>query len=381
MKITLKKTPEHVELLKAMASRDPLVRMEANNAFAEFVGPMMATVVNNAPVLSNLYSALPSFDAETPPTVPLSLFSDITDKDFLHIWSQSADGGLGSNEFKPATQEMYIPTYNLTSAWHVDRKHVSKSRLDVISQVLTRVAQEILFKQENYSAGPLFSSLANAETNGRKHVFRTRVAGRFLMDDLNDLLTRMRRINTSFNQGTPIGGQGKVTDILFSPEAEQELRSMAYNAINTKTAPQTSAIKDSVAAPESIRAQMFDSVGVPSFFGVSFSSYNEFGQGVDKKFNLVFDVAAGSTEYADYAGSNGAAFDASASQVMVALDRTRDSLLKATVQDEYGMDFSFSTDDQYSAYGARAQQKIGWHGGLTEGRVVLDTRALMAMIL
>lgn len=381
MKITLKKTPEHIELLKAMASRDPLVRMEANNAFAEFVGPMMAEVVNNAPVLSNLYSALPSFDAETPPTVPLDLYSDITDMDYLHIWSQSAEGGLGTNEFKPATQEMYIPTYNLTSAWSFDRSHLAKSRLDVLSKTLTRIMQEILHKQENYSAGPLFSSLAAAETNGRKHVMRTRVAGRFLMDDLNDILTRMRRINTSFNQGTPVGGQGKVTDIMYSPEAAQELRSMAYNAINTKTAPQTSAIKDGIAAPESIRAQMFDSVGVPNFFGINFLEFNEFGVGTDKRFNLTFDVAAGSTEYADYAGANGAAFDASTSQIMLALDRTRDSLLKATVQDEYGADFSFSTDDQFNAYGARAQKKVGYVGGVTEGRIVLDTRALLAFIM
>lgn len=381
MKITLKNTPEQVELLKAMASRDPIVRMEANTAFAEFVGPVMAEVINNAPVLSNLYSALPAFDFDTPPTVPLDLYADITDTDFLHVWSQSADGGLGTNELKPATQEMHIPTYNHTSAWSFDRKHVAKSRLDVVSKSLTRVAQEILFKQENYSSGPLFNALANAVTNGKKHVFRTRVAGRFLMDDLNDLLTRMRRINTSFNQGTPIGGQGKVTDILFSPEAEQELRSMAYNAINTKTAPQSSAIKDSVAAPESIRAQMFDSVGVPNFFGVNFSSFNEFGEGTDKRFNLVFDVAAGSTSYADYDEANGAVFDSSATQIMVALDRTRDSLLKATVKDEYGSEFSFETDDQFNAYGSRAQKKFGMHGGVTEGRIVLDTRALMGMIL
>lgn len=381
MKITLKKTPEHVELLKAMASRDPMVRMEANNAFAEFVGPVMAEVINNAPVLSNLYSALPSFDAETPPTVPLELFSDISDTDFLHIWSQSAEGGLGTNEFKPATQEMFMQTYNLTSAWSFDRKHVAKSRLDVVSKALTRVAQEILHKQENYSAGPLFNSLANAETNGRKHVIRTRVAGRFLMDDLNDLLTRMRRINTSFNQGTPIGGQGKVTDIMYSPEAAQELRSMAYNAINTKTAPQDTAVKDGIAAPESIRAQMFDSVGVPNFFGINFLEYNEFGVGTDKRFNLTFDVAAGSTSYTDYAGANGAAFNGSTSQIMLALDRTRDSLLKATVQDEYGADFSFSTDDQFNAYGARAQKKFGMMGGVTEARVILDVRALLGFIM
>lgn len=380
MKITLKNTPEQVALVQAMASRDPMVRMEANNAFAEFMGKVMAEVINNAPVLSNLYSALPAFDFDTPPTVPLDLYADVTDMDYINIWSQSADGGLGTNELKPSTQEMYIPTYNLNSAVSFDKKHLAKSRLDVLSKSMTRLAQEILWKQENFSAGPLFSALANAETNGIKHVFRTRVSTRFVMDDLNDLITRMRRINTSFIRGTPVGQQGKITDILFSPEAEQELRSMAYNAINTKTAPIASAVKDSVAAPESIRAQMFDSVGLPSFFGISFSSFNEFGVGTDKRFNYTFDVAAGSTSYADYAGANGAAFDGTASQVMVALDRSKDSLLKATVKDELGSEFTLESDNQFGVYN-RAAAKVGYFGGVNEGRMILDNRALAAIIL
>ena len=380
MKITLKNTPEQVALVQAMASRDPATRIEAHNAFAEFMGKVMAEVVNNAPVLANLYSALPAFDFDMPPTVPLDLYADVTDYDFIHIWSQSSAGGLGTNELKPATQEMYIPTYDLASAVSFDRKHLAKSRLDVLSKSMTRLAQEILYKQENFAAGPLFSALANASTNGISHVFRTRVASRFVMDDLNDLITRMRRINTSFYRGTPVGQQGKITDIIFSPEAEQELRSMAYNAINTKTAPISAAIKDAVPAPDSIRAQMFDSVGLPSFFGITFSSFNEFGVGTDKRFNLTFDVAAGSTSYADYAGSNGATFDGSASQIMLGLDRTRDSLLKATVKDEFGAEFSLSSDNQFDVYN-RANPKVGFFGGVNEGRMILDSRSLAGIIL
>ena len=57
MNITLKRTDEQVELVKAMASRDRTVAYEAQAALAEFMGPVLAEVVNQAPVVSNLFSS------------------------------------------------------------------------------------------------------------------------------------------------------------------------------------------------------------------------------------------------------------------------------------------------------------------------------------
>ena len=55
MKITLKRTPEQVELVKAMASRNRNVAYEAQVALAEFIGPVLAEVLKNAPTVSNLF--------------------------------------------------------------------------------------------------------------------------------------------------------------------------------------------------------------------------------------------------------------------------------------------------------------------------------------
>ena len=55
MKITLKRTPEQIELIKAMASKNRAVASEAQTALAEFIGPVLAEVINNAPTLSNLF--------------------------------------------------------------------------------------------------------------------------------------------------------------------------------------------------------------------------------------------------------------------------------------------------------------------------------------
>lgn len=378
MKLTLKNTPEQCELIQAMASKDPLVRMEAQTAFAEFMGKVMGETLNQAPVLANFFTNLP-YSSESPATIPLDLYSDVTDVGYVNIWSQHADGGLGTNEMKPGTQEMYVDTYNLDSAISFDKKHAAKSRLDVVSKSMTRMMQEVLFKQENYSVGPLMSALANASTNGLAHAFRVGYAGRFLPQDLATLRTRMKRINTSFIRGTPAGNQGSVTDILFSPEAAEALRSMAYNAINTGTAPQGSAIKDSVAAPESIRAQLFESSGMTNFMNVTFHEFNDLGP--ISRFNTVFDVAAGSTAYAQADGSSGSAtFTDGTDQIMIGLDRNRDSLFRVTSTDpDTNSSFNLQADNQFEVYNRTG--KVGFFGQVTEGRLILDTRAIMGLIL
>ena len=115
MKITLKNSQDTVELVQAMASKDALVRMEARQAFAEFMGKVMAEAMSNAVTIGNLYSTL-SFRGDTSPTIPLDLYADITDVGYLNVWSQHQAGGLGTNEVRPTQQEMYVDTYNINSA-------------------------------------------------------------------------------------------------------------------------------------------------------------------------------------------------------------------------------------------------------------------------
>ena len=53
MKIVLKRTDEQVELIKALASKNREVAYDAQVALAEFIGPVLAEVINNAPTVSN----------------------------------------------------------------------------------------------------------------------------------------------------------------------------------------------------------------------------------------------------------------------------------------------------------------------------------------
>ena len=377
MKITLKRTPEQVELVKAMASRNKAVAYEAQVALAEFIGPVLAEVLNQAPTVSNLFQSL-QFDADDNPSIPLDLYYNISDEDYVNVWSQSHAGGLPTNQVLPTASELKLATYSLDSAVSFDRRYAAKSRMDVVSKTFTRVAQEILIKQETTSATLLMTSVANATTNGKAHVQKNEVAGKFTLADMNDLLTLAKRINTSWIGGTPTTRTKGITDIICSPETTQDIRAMAYNPINSQDADGSApGGTDGLAAPDQLRMDLYRNAGLPEFYGLSIMEINELGQ--SQKFNDLFDTAAGSTTYYLPDGSSGGLqFDTSDDDFVLGVDRTKDSLIRAVAVDsESGSEFTLIADDQYSI----RQNKIGYFGSIDEGRVVLDNRVLVGKII
>ena len=374
MKITLKRTPEQVELVKAMASRNKAVAYEAQVALAEFIGPVLAEVLNQAPTVSNLFQSL-QFDADDNPSIPLDLYYNISDEDYVNVWSQSHAGGLPTNQVLPTASELKLATYSLDSAVSFDRRYAAKSRMDVISKTFTRVAQEILIKQETTSATLLMTSVANATTNSKAHVQTSRVASKFTLADMNDLLTLAKRINTSWIGGTPTTRTKGVTDLICSPEVVQDIRSMAYNAINSQDADGSAPTTEGLAAPDELRMNIFRDSGLPEFYGLSIMEINELG--INEKFNNLFDTAAGGTTYTNADGRN-IVFDTTTDDFVLGVDRTKDSLIRAVAVDaESGSEFNLIADDQYSI----RQNKIGYFGSIDEGRVVLDNRVLVGKIV
>jgi hypothetical protein len=125
-----------------------------------------------------------------------------------------------------------------------------------------------------------------------------------------------------------------------------------------------------------MRSAIYGSAGIPSFYGVSILEFNEMGKG--QKFNTIFDTAAASTAYTTAAGGSSGAFDGAAEEILVGIDRSRDSLLRVVATDpDSNAEFTLVADDQYSI----RQNKIGYFGSLEEGRVILDVRALVGKIV
>ena len=375
MKITLKRTEEQVELIKAMASKNRDVAYEAQVALAEFIGPVLAKVINQAPTLSNLFSNF-QFSADESPSIPMDLYYDITDEDYVTVWSQAVPGGLPTNTVTPIGGEMKFTTYRLDSAVDFDKRYAARSRMDVIGKSFTRVAQEVLLKQERNSATLLLGALSEAQTKGKNHVLTAGNSGRLILDDFNKLLTLGKRINTAWTGGTPeggIGGRG-VTDLIVSPEIVQSLREMAYNPINTRAANGTVAGDGHIPATDSMREAIYSNAGIPEFYGINIMEIQEMGHG--QRFNKLYQaLAAGKT---NGFGQNGGNFTDGTDEIVIGLDKRVESLLRAVATDsETGSEFSLVADDQYSV----RQSKIGYYGSIEEGRMILDNRALFGLVV
>lgn len=358
MKITFQRTKEQLDLVKAMASADKQVAYAAQQALAAFIGPVLSEVINTAPTLSNVFSQF-SYNPDDNPSIPVDLFYDITDEDYIKVWSQTMPGGLPSNTVVPTASEMKITTYMLDSAINFDKKYAAKSRLDVVAKAFARLGQEILNKQERTSANVLLGTLSD---NAANQVISA--SSKVLLPaDFNALITRAKRINVSWQNGTPTNRAGGATDLWMSPERMADLRAMAYNSINTLDADKSAAgATDGIAAPDSVRAQLFNGAGMPTFYGFALHEINELG--LNQRFTKVYDSI------------NGGDFDSATDDLILAIDMSSDGLIRAVSTDpDSNSQLSLEVDDQFVS----RQRKIGYYGSLEEGRIVLDSRKIFGI--
>ena len=113
MKLRLKETPEQVELVRAIGSKNLTVAREASEAFAAFLGPVIQEVIQQAGTASMIYTDAP-FDEDDSPSYPLDLYYNESDN-YLTVWSQNMAGGLPASHVS-GMEELKISTYKLDSA-------------------------------------------------------------------------------------------------------------------------------------------------------------------------------------------------------------------------------------------------------------------------
>ena len=378
MKITIKRTEDQLALVRAMGSNNREEAFEAQAAVAELLGPVVSEVINNAVTVGNLFTTL-TYQADDNPSLPLDLFHDITEEDYINVYSQQVAGGLPYSQVFPAHNELKFSTYTLDSALAFDRKYAKKARVDVVSKTFTRMAQEVMLKQERTAFNVLATALVKGNSTGAAggHIIGSGSASTLVLDDFNKLITKSKRINSSWASGTPVGGSKVgVTDLLASPEMVEKLRAMAYNPINTAGAKGTTptGAASGLAAPETLREQLYSGAGLPSFYGINIIEVLEMGIG--QRFNKIFGAVVASEGATVIGGGNSGTFALADDEVVIGVDRSRDLLLRPVVLDEGSTgDLSILVDDQFSV----RQNKIGYYGKIEEGRVCIDDRALVGI--
>lgn len=382
MQIELKKTPEQIELIKAMGSKNPTVAREATEAVAAFLSPVIKEVLLTAGTASRYYKDI-EFDEDGDPSIPLDLFYN-EGTGYVTVWSQNMAGGLPTSQIE-GVKELKFGTYRLDSAVSFNKRYARKSRLDVVSKAIERMVQEVLIKQERNAYAVLLKALAEGATttvNGTtwRHTFKVGSAGSFLLSDLNNLMIRIKRINESFSGNTSVQSfTNGITDLIVSPEIKGQIRAFAYNPINTTNTAATAgtAVRDQYLTDD-IRNNIFNNSGFQSIYGVNIVELVELGVG--QKYNTLFDQFDSGT-YTKADNTGGGTFAATTEQILIGIDNTRGVLLRPVArQSESGGTFTVHPDGQFDMYGSRVE-KVGFYGFLEEGRLCLDARALAGVIV
>ena len=359
MKLKLKNTPEQVELIKAMGSKNPEISRPATEAFAAFIGPVVQQVLDQANTAAYVYTDV-EYDEDDNPSYPLDLFYDQRGTDnYVTVWSQNMAGGLPSSQIA-GNAELKVATYKLDSAVSFLKKYARKSRLDVVSKSVERMANEVLVKQDRNAWAVLLKGLAEGKGatgsgSAGDHVVDKSGSSnsKFTLDYLNDMMIKMKRLNTSYAGGTPAEAYSKgITDLFVSPEIVGDIRALAYNPFSTSAEQVGDIVKD----------EMYKAAGANSIFGVNIIDLIELGNG--QKYNTLFGTFYGGT----FTGND---------QVVVGVDRSREALVRPVARNsETGGTFSALPDDQF----ATRQDKTGFYGGVEEGRVLLDARVLVGLV-
>jgi hypothetical protein len=278
-------------------------------------------------------------------------------------------GGLPTSQVS-GLSEMKIATYRLDSAVSFLKRYARRGRLDVVSKAIERMSQEVLVKQERNAWAVILKALAEATTNGNAHVIASDSALTFSVNDLSDLMTLVKRINTSFANGTPANFDSKgLTDLFVDPETMANVRGFAYNPVNSIGSVSTGP----VALPDNVRQEIFRSAGMSEIFGVVLHELIELGAG--KKYNTLFgEMVAGSS--VTIPGGGGGTWDTSADKILVGVDLSREAFIRPVArQADGGATFTALPDDQFVA----RQEKTGFYGYLEEGRVCIDSRAVVGI--
>jgi len=204
---------------------------------------------------------------------------------------------------------------------------------------------------------------------------RSAVQGTFQLDDFNTMMIKYRRILTSWLGGTPAGVRAGLTDMLGSPEWMGQIRAIAYQPSNTRSGAITTSGASSIAAPDSIREDIFKAAGVPELFGINLHEYNEFGINSLGSYNSVFGTYAGATAYTGYAGSGTATFSGATEQVVIGLNSALFDLVKLVEEGASGT-LEVTADDTFSI----RSDKVGWTARQACGYVSLDNRSKVSCI-
>ncbi len=377
MKISLNENDQNVQkLVSLMASKNREEREEAQAAVAILMTNVVNEVIDQAPTFANFFTPK-SFAEGTSPEIPLDLYEDITADNHFMVWQQTMAGGTPSQQIILDHQALKFQTFPMVAAFNFDAKYARNGQVDVVGRTVQRILQEIMIKRDKTAYNTISTALLLASTKiggtsaAGNHIIGSTTENVLQLDDFNRLMLRAKRLNTSYTGGTPMGGVPGVTDMALSPEMTAKLRELAYNPVNTR---QATSGTTSIAATDEMRNALWNSAGIMNFFGVNFMEFFELGIG--QTYNAIFGalVAANSVTVSGGGGGSWATAD---DEIILAFDRSRESLLRPFMNNGNGVFSLESEDDLWK----KREQRVGYFGSVDEGYCVTNDRVLTGLVV
>lgn len=374
IKFTTKEAEKNAKnLLKAFASKDSNVSKHAQETLAALMTTPMSVAVEQASLTSLIYGEPIRYTrADGPPSIPLDIYFGLPEG-YFQVWSNGSPGGLATNHISGEDEFRFSPI-SLDSAvsWLID--YAESGAVNTVTRGIQRMLQEVLVKRNYYGWEVLLTSIGKAVYGGQRNVIastaKTQGATRkFQLDDVSRMITKLQRLNASWVGGTPIGNESArgLTDLFVSPEAMEEVRRFVYNPMNTTAIPDTNE-STALGLPDGIRTDIYNNGGAASLFGIRLHTLWELGVG-GAYTNLLDSVYTP-------AGSD-ATFNAGSEDVVIGVNLRANAFARVVMEDEENGDiFNLEVDDQFT----RRSKRFGYFGGVTDGYMVGNDRAAIALV-
>ena len=358
-----------LQLIKDSGSKDSSVSKPAQEAFASIMSTSLSRTLEPLSVANQIFTEVVVYSGDTAPEVPIDTYFNIGEG-ALRIWSNGYPGGLAYNEIS-GDDNFRFRTSTMDSAIAWNKSYATAGRLDVVQKGMQRLLDEVMVKSQFNAFTVLAEALGAARTNGAAHVIAStaKTAGsarKFQLDDVNRLMTKIKRLNSSWANGTSRSPGSGLTDLFVSPEAMEEVRKMTYNPMNTSSLNGSTVTSTALGLPDDMRMEIYRSGGASEVYGKVLHELNELGLGA--VYNELFRQR--------YVASGAPTWVTATDELVIGVDLSVGAFARAINADTNGATFQMEVDDQHLA----RSKKMGYYGMQEEGWVVGLDRAIVGLL-
>lgn len=359
-----------LQLLRDSGSTNKSVAEPAQEAFASIMSASLSRTLEPLSTANRIFTEVEVYTGRDVPEIPIDLYYGIGEGAF-RVWSNGYPGGLAYNEIS-GFDTFRFRTSRMDSAIAWMKSYAANARMKVVERGLMRLMDEIMVKSQFNAYTVLAEALGGARTLNQSHVIAStaKVAGsarKFQLDDVNRLMTKIKRLNSSWANGTTRSTTSGLTDLYLSPEAMEEVRRMTYNPMNTTATPDT-AESTALGLPDALRMEVYRSGGASEIYGKTLHEMNELGVG--QVYNELFRQRYNAT------GGGAPAWTVATDELIFGVDMSLGAFARVINADTNGATFQLQVDDQHLA----RSEKMGYYGYTEEGWLVGNDRAIVGLL-